>query len=183
MPLVPLILSSYCPGSLPHLFPGFVWVRFGEPKPCTALIYFILGFIHLFYSVSCLAPPSFLALHIVHLSFVPYPYPYMFGFSPCSSNSNFPLFLVFLLRTLWTPRSRFTSYPPSSSDFLYESPGCHACSERTDALLTTTPDVHWKQLHREENSAGRHHSCHMLQLQVEAFVSLDPSPPFARLEP
>lgn len=34
-----------------------------------------------------------------------------------------------------------------------------------------------------ENSAGTHHSCHMLQLQVEAFVSLDPSPPFARLEP
>lgn len=83
-----------------------------------------------------------------------------------------------------TSRSRFISYLSSFSDFLCESPGSRARREGTDALFTTTPapDVHWKQLHGEENSAGTHHSCHMVQLQVEAFVSLDPSPPFAAMK-
>lgn len=137
------------------------------------------------YLVSCLAPPSFLVLHIVPLSFVLYPYPYIFGFSPCSSNSNFPLLLpVFPLHTLWTPLRGPVSFPTHpASQISFKNHLALACSESADALFTTTPDVHWKQLHGEKNSARTHHSCHMLQPQVEAFVSLDPSPPFARLEP
>lgn len=172
------LLSWITTTSLPWLCLGKAWWA----KALQSLSLFWGLFIYL---VSCLAPPSFLALLTVPLSLMLYPYPYMFGFFPCSSNSNLPLlFPVFFLLTLWTPLLGLTSFPthPVCRFPLWITCSC-ACNGSTDAFPTTTPDVHWKQRHGEENSAGTHHSCHMSQLQVETLVRLDPSPPFARLEP
>lgn len=100
MPLVHLILSPYCLGSLPHLFPAFIWVRFGETKPLFWFGVYLFTWSHAWH-------------YYLSLLFILYPYPYIFGFFPCSSNSNFPLlFPLFLLLTVWTPLLGFVSFPP-----------------------------------------------------------------------
>lgn len=88
MPLVPLIISPYCPGSLPHLFPGFVLVRFGEPKA------------PVIYLVSFLSPPSFLTLHIDPYPSCCIPIHKCLGFSPALPT---PTSLYCFLLILWTP--------------------------------------------------------------------------------
>lgn len=76
------LLSWITTTSLPWLCFG----RFGEPQFLAQPQFVLFGGLFI-YLVSCLVPQSFLALHIVALSFVLNPYPHTFGFSPCSSNS------------------------------------------------------------------------------------------------
>lgn len=142
-------LSWITTTSLPWLCLGKVWWA-KQPQ-------FVLFRGLFIYLVSFLA--SFLALHIAPLSFMLYPYPIpVWGF-PLLFQLQ-PLSIVSCLSSAYImdSTSSFGLISCSSifSDFLDESPGSHACSGSTDASFTTTPDVHWKQLHSVERIQQGH---------------------------